>query len=571
MILFFAADKNSKRLLRKKGKIMKKVLLFVISTMVVALASCSKEQQPAEPAAMPFDLVNTPVGDVSFPVGCNAEAAPLVERGVALLHHMMYDEAKFVFGMADDRDPDCAMAYWGQAMTIIHPLWPDVPSASQLERGLEAVERSFALGGHSDRENAYLETTRAYFEGGEQLTERQRLANFASAWRGMSEAFPTDLEARAFYSLALRATADVQDKTLQIQKAAGALAESVLAEIPNHPGGHHYTIHAYDVPSLAEKALVAADHYGEITPRVPHATHMMTHIYTRLGQWEKAIEWNTISSDAAWELCIQSGEVNLHYTHALDYLAYAYLQIGADDEVGKLLQTAEQLQPPYGETNRHTSAYMFAALPVRYTLERRDWEAAAKLQPRMPSSFPWESAHDPYVAITHFARALAMSHLGRPDDATTDIEALRSLRDSVAPASAYWALQIEIQELAALAWQAFARGEVESGLETMQQSAALEASTDKDPVTPGEVLPAAELYGDMLLEAGRFEDALAAYETALQRAPLRFNSLYGAGKAAIGADDEVTARVYFAELLSISSSTAEPRARIKEVRAFMET
>lgn len=543
------------------------LLLFVC----MFLASCGNEQHLEETVALPFDLVKTPVGDVRFPVGCNAEAAPLVERGVALLHHMMYDEAKFVFGMADDRDPDCAMAYWGQAMTLISPLWPDVPSTAQFERGLQAVNRSLELGGNTDRESAYLETTRAYFDGGELLTERQRLARFKEAWKRLSDDNPDDLEAKAFYALALRATANSQDRTLRVQKMAGAIAESVLAEMPNHPGAHHYIIHSYDAPALAERALAAADHYGEITPRVPHATHMMTHIYTRLGQWDKAVAWNTISADAAWELCLEYGEVNLHYTHALDYLAYAYLQIGEDSKADQVLQTAEQLQPPYGETNRHASAYTFAALPARHALERRDWIAAAELKPRMPSTFPWEKAHDPYVAITHFARALAISNLGHPDDATADIEALQSLRISVAQTSPYWAVQIQIQELSALAWQAYARNESELAFELMQQSAELEASTDKHGITPGEVLPAAELYGDMLLDAGRFEEALTAYQTALQRAPRRFNSLYGAGKAALGAADEALAKAYFDELLSMAGSAEDARTRIEEVRTILET
>ena len=550
---------------------MKNYLLVPFWLVMLILVSCSKEQQPSTPAAMPFNLVTTPVGDVDFPVGCSAEASQLVERGVALLHHMMYDEARFVFGMADDRDPDCAMAYWGQAMSIIHPLWSDVPSESQFQRGQKAVERSLILGGHSDRENAYLETTRAYFESGELLSEGQRLAKFENEWEALRDAFPDDLEARAFYSLALISTADIQDKLLLAKKSAGQLAETVLAKNPNHPGAHHYIIHAYDSPQLAEKALLVADHYGEITPRVPHAAHMMTHIYTRLGQWEKAIEWNTISADAAWALCLQFGEINVHYTHALDYLAYAYLQKGEDQEVLRILETAEELQPPYSETNRNASAYAFAALPARYVLERRDWEAAARLQPRMPSSFPWEKAHDPYVAITHFARALAMSRLGHPDDATSDIEALRSLHASVELTDAYWAKQIEIQETSALAWQAYSRGDVESALELMQQAATLEASTDKDGITPGEVLPAAELFGEMLLEAGRYKEALAAYRSALKRAPRRLNSLYGAGKAAIGADDEAAARAYFEEFLSISSGAGESRRRINEIRAITKT
>jgi len=542
---------------------------LVILLALFALASCEKEQQSNEPTAMPFDLIRTPVGDVSFPVGCDEEAAPLIERGVALLHHMMYDEAKFVFGMADDRDPDCALAYWGQAMTLIHPLWPDVPTASQFQHGLTLVEKSLSLGGYSIREAAYLETTRAYFVGGESLSEMQRLAKFERAWKNLSAAHPDDLEARAFYSLALRATADSADMEFVTQKAAGLIAESVLAENPNHPGAHHYIIHAYDFPGLAEKALATADNYGEITPRVPHAAHMMTHIYTRLGQWDKAIQWNTISADTAWTMCLQSGEINLHYTHALDYLAYAYLQTGDDRAALKIVQDTQQLEPPYGVTNRSASAYAFAALPARFALERRDWASAAKLQPRTPSTFPWETTHDSFVAITHFARALAVSRLGRPDDATSDIKALEILRASVEPVSPYWAQQIEIQELAARAWQAYARGETELAADGMHRAVALEASTEKHAVTPGEVLPAAELYGDLLFELGRFEESLEAYRFALRRAPRRFNSLYGAGMAASAVGDRSAAETYFTELLSIVGDADNQRSQIEKVRAYL--
>lgn len=548
---------------------MKNISPIISIFTLFVLVSCSKEPPTEEPTALLFDLVKTPVGDVSFPVGCNAEAAPLVERGVALLHHMMYDEASFVFGMADDRDPDCALAYWGRAMTLIHPLWPDRPTALQLEQGLELVEKSLSLGGNTTREDAYLETTRAYYESAASLNEKQRLARFSDAWKSLSDAHPDDLEARAFYSLALRATADISDKEFLTQKTAGLIAESVLAENPNHPGAHHYIIHIYDFPGIAEKALAAADNYGEMTPRVPHATHMMTHIYTRLGQWEKAVEWNSVAAETAWAMCVESGEINLHYTHALDYLAYAYLQTGDDRAVKAILLDVDQLQPPYSETNRNATAYAFAAMPARYALERRDWESAAKLQPRSPNTFPWETAHDPYVAITHFTRALAMSRLGRPDDAVADIEALESLRTSVALYSPYWAKQIEIQIFTAQAWQAHARGEAEQALDKMTHAAALEASTGKDAVTPGEVLPAAELYGDLLFETGNFEAALEAYRSALQRAPRRYNSLYGAGKAASAAGDDSTAAIYFNELLLIAGNNEDQRSRTEEIRTLV--
>jgi tetratricopeptide (TPR) repeat protein len=547
---------------------MKKCSALIFTLTLLVVASCGNEQQlSSAPASSLFDLVETPVGDVHFPIGCNAEAAPLVERGVALLHHMMYDEASFVFGMADDRDPDCALAYWGQAMTLIHPLWVGEPSPSQFERGLGLVEKSLLLGGHSDREDAYIETTRAYFEEDKSASERERLQRFKNAWKSLSEDYPEDLEAQAFYSLALIATASSADKEFLTQKAAGRIAEGILAENPNHPGAHHYIIHAYDVPELANRALATANNYGKITPRVPHAAHMMTHIYTRLGQWEKAIEWNTISADTALALCLQNGEINVHYTHALDYLAYAYLQTGNDNAVLEIMRNAEQLQPPYSETNQHGSAYAFAALPARYALERRDWKSAAELKPRVPTTFPWAEDHDPYVAITYFARALAASRLGRPDDATADIESLESLRVSVA--NPYWAQQVEIQELAARAWQAHARSDTEQALEIMRQAAALEASTEKHAVTPGEVLPAAELLGDLLFETGHFEDALEAYRLALRRAPGRYNSLHGAGRSANAIGDSSTAVEYFNELLLVADNAENHREGIDEVRSFV--
>ena len=535
-------------------------------SVLTLLISCENEQQLPELVALPFNIIKTDVGQVNFPNSCNSEAAPLVERGVALLHHMMYAEAGFIFGLATKEDDSCALAYWGQAMVFIHPLWPDVPSAAQFEKGTNAVRKSLELKGKSERENLYLETTRSYYENTESLAEGQRLVGFEQAWKKLSESYPEDLEARAFYSLALRAIADPRDPELSIQKQAGAIAEDVLAKNPTHPGAHHYIIHAYDIPGYAELALATADNYGKIAGRVPHATHMMTHIYTRLGQWEKAIKWNKISADSAWELCLQSGEVNSHLTHGLDYLAYAYLQTGADEEVLKILLDTEQLELPYSEINQDASAYAFAAMPARYALERQDWVAAAALQPRMPSTFPWQKSHDSYVAITHFARALAMARLNHPEAAEEDIAALRALQLSVATTSPYWAQQIEIQEKTALAWQTYSRGNIELALDQMRQAAEMEASTDKHGITPGEVLPASELYGDMLTEAGRHEEALAAYQTSLARTPLRYNSLFGAGNAAHQVGDELAAKTYFGELLAIAGDAKSPRDSIQQAR-----
>ncbi len=516
-----------------------------------------------------FDLLTTPVGTVNFSNGCAGDAASMVERGVALMHHMMYEEADFVFTMAMNEDPDCALSYWGQAMAIVHPLWPDQPSESELERGLSLVKKSLELGGHDEREDAYLQTAAAYFVGGADMSEKERLKKSEIAWQAVSEQNPDDLEARAYYALLLIATADNEDPELIQQQRAGLMAEGILEENPDHPGAHHYVIHAYDFPSLAARAEDTADNYGLITPRVPHATHMMTHTYTRLGEWQKAIDWNRISADTALAICVATGEVNLHYTHALDYLAYAYLQKGDDEMVRRVLAEAEELKPPYSPINRVASAYAFSALPARYALERHDWAEAARLRPRVPNDFPWEESHEPYVAITHFARAIGHARSGNPELATGDIETLTEMRNRIQTYSDYWAKQVEIQRLAAYAWQLYMAGAIEMGLDSMKTAADLEATTEKNAVTPGEVLPAAELYGDMLHDAGMHGEALAAYRVALVRSPGRYNSLKGAGMAAAALGEEEVAREYYAILMKNAGDSGTERASLSQLRLIM--
>lgn len=551
----------------KKTRFIFTSLLGMMFTLL--LGSCAEQESPEVPGP-DFDLMTTPVGAVNFPNGCNVEAGPMVERGVALMHHMMYEEADFVFTMAMNADKECALSYWGQAMAMVHPLWPDRTSEAQLTQGRDLVERAMELGGHDARENAYIDTAKAYFVGGHTIDERERLLKSEAAWKVLSTAYPDDLEARAYYALSMIATSNNEDPELIQQQQAGKIAESILVENPDHPGAHHYVIHAYDFPTLAAQAEKTADNYGLITPRVPHATHMMTHTYTRLGEWQKAIDWNRISAETALALCIATGEVNLHYTHALDYLAYAHLQKGQDNLVAQVLSDADELKPPYSPVNRIASAYAFSALPARYALERRDWESAASLMPRSPSDFPWVKEHDPYVAITHFARAIGFARGGQPDAATEDIMALEQMRNEIATYSDYWAKQVEIQRLSSLAWQQFAAGDRDSGIATMKSAADLEATTEKNAVTPGEVLPAVELYGDMLLEMGRAEEALKAYRTALIRSPGRYNSLLGAGTAAMNMGDNATARQYFYTLLENTSEAGELRASLVEARVLIK-
>lgn len=504
---------------------------------------------------------------VQFPVKCTSEASGAIEEGVYQLHHMMYVNARTLFRKAATADPDCALALWGEAMTYIHPLWPDRPSSEILSTGATLTGQALAIGGHNAREDGYISTTHSYFHDADKHTEQERLINFEAAWKRLHESDPNDQEAKAFYALAQIATADPGDKSHTKRVKAGRLAEEVLEAVPNHPGAQHYIIHAYDVPGLAERALPVARQYGVVAPEVPHALHMMSHIFTRLGLWDESIEWNQRSAVAAWKVSEDQGAISLHYLHALDYLVYAHLQRGEDDQAREVVQSMASLKAPFGKVNRVAHAYAFAASPTRYTLERKDWKGAAALGLRVPQEFPWESAHAPYIALAHFGRGLGLAHEGRLDEAKAEVEALRSIEAQTEARSSYWATQVRIQRQAVDAWIHFLEGDRPEGLRQMKEAAALEATTEKSPVTPGEVLPAAELLGDMLMDLERYEEAITSYRTVLVRSPRRLNSLYGIGRALELMGDQQSARAYYAEVTAMTSA-ASTRPVVVHARTF---
>lgn len=536
----------------------------------LALSACDERSDPVQQtreATIGPELFEAYIGEVHFPVSCSQESAQAAERGLALLHHMMYEEARLMFGLAANLDSSCAMAYWGQAMTWVHPLWPDRPSQEELEMGRELIARALATEPPTDRELAYIHAARAYFEPQPDDTEADRLARFDRAWAAVADQHPEDPEARALAALAHIATASFEDKSFAAQQRAATMVQSVLQELPDHPGGHHYYIHALDNPAHAKSALRIADRYGALTPVVPHATHMMTHIYTRLGEWQKSIEWNRKSADAAWELCTTTGEISSHYAHALDYLVYAYLQLGADAEALAAATEATAVSGPYSALNLVATAYALSAIPARYALERRDWASAAALTPRQPADFPWGPEHAPYEAITYFARALGHAQLGDTHAARVAIVELHRLAAELRNVDLYWAKQVEIQSHAAAAWVAQAEGEHAYALTQMRRAVALEASTEKNPVTPGEVLPARELLGDLYQAQGQPQAALAAYRASLERSPRRLNSVLGAMRAAQAAGLREDAEQYRATLQAL----VDPRATRPDLRAITQS
>jgi tetratricopeptide (TPR) repeat protein len=519
----------------------------------------------AEASKSQIDTYGDQLGTVQFPMSCSDAAKPLVKRGVALLHHMTYDGAKAAFTAATQTDPDCTMGYWGQAMTYIHPLWSDAPSKDDFERGQALVGEARTRGLKTDRENAYIAAVGAYYEQGWNKIETANLKSFERGWEKVYRRFPQDIEAACFYALAHMATASPDDKTFTKQKQAGAIAEKVLAQVSDHPGAHHYVIHAYDYPPLASKALNAAHSYGKIAPDIPHALHMPTHIFTRVGLWQESIIMNKRSAAAA--LKHPAGrEVSLHYPHALDYLVYAYLQ-QADDH--KARQVMDHLFNKDGSYQTHIAAsYSFTAIPARFALERQQWSEAAVLEPGLPNNYPIEK-FPAMEAITYFAKALGAARSDNLKVAKHALEILTALQDRAEKTSVYWAKQIEIQRLSAMAWIVYQEGMEIEALKIMQKAAELESSTEKHPVTPGEILPARELLADMLFDMGRYRAAQTEYESALERSPNRFNSLYGAGLAAELGGSKNEAAFYYKKILEITANVKTDRERLKHVKFYL--
>ena len=543
-------------------------LFLVLSALLIAtvLSQNTKlSSSKAEASGIQKDTYGDQLGTVEFPMSCSDAAKLQVERGVALLHHMTYNGARAAFAVATQTDPDCAMGYLGQAMTYIHPLWSDAPGKEDFETGQALVSKAKTRGQKTDRENAYIAAVGAYYEQGRNKDETANLQSFEAGWEKVYRRFPDDVEAACFYALAHMANANPADKTYTKQKKAGAIAEKVLAQVPDHPGAHHYVIHAYDYPPLAPKALNVARSYGQIAPDIPHALHMPTHIFTRVGLWQESIIMNKRSATAALKHPAGS-EVSLHYPHALDYLVYAYLQM-ADDH--KARQVMEDLLNADGSFQTHIAAsYSFTAIPARFALERQRWSEAAVLEPRLPNNYPIEK-FPAMEAITYFARALGAARSDNLKVAKQALEKLTVLHNKAEKTSGYWAKQIEIQRLSVTAWIVYQEGRKNEALNIMQKAAELESSTEKHPVTPGEILPARELFADMLLDMGRYREAQTEYETALKRSPNRFNSLYGAGLAAELGNNKSRAVLYYKKIVEITETVETDREQLKHAKLYL--
>ena len=528
-------------------------------TIVLSILSCTPKSENAGFAAKTGITV---CGTVQFSDGCGQETDSLISYGLALVHHMTYDEAQKVFDKVIATAPECFWGHWGKALTLIHPVWPDEPGEAGMKQGWELIQKASQLSSNQ-KETVYGQALESYYENGLEKTERERLMSFEKGWETALEMFPDDLEIKSFYALLLISTADPQDKTYPNLIKAGKLAEEVLQVIPDHPGGFHYTIHAYDYPELADKALSAANNYSDIAPEVPHALHMPTHIFTRLGMWEESIDWNLRSAKAASKQRV-GGNVSLHYFHAVDYIVYAHLQRLEDLKASQIIGEFKNAEAPYQEHS--TTAYTMASVEARYALERQEWEKAASLEARQPNGINWDKFPE-FEALTHFAVGLGAARSGLTKKSENAAKKLEELKQKVS--NPYWAQQVEIQKNAVKGWLAYANGNKKEALEWMTMAAQQENATNKHAITPGELLPASELLGDMLLELNKPAEALVQYEIALKRSPLRFNSLYGAAHAAELSGNQEAAKTYYEKLIEVSADAEVTLPRREKAMSYL--
>jgi hypothetical protein len=505
------------------------------------------------------------LGTVHLSTSCNAAVAQDFDRGIALLHSFWYSAAIETFTGVLKNDPSCAMAHWGIAMSWWGNPFNSFRSPQALQNGLAAIESGKAAAAKTERERGYITAVESLFKDASTIPLRARTLEYERQMAALSTKFADDSEAAIFYALALGQTALPTDKTYANQLKAAAILEKEFAKQPDHPGLAHYIIHSFDVPALAPRALDAARRYAKIAPAAPHALHMPSHTFTRVGAWQDSIETNIASAAAARRDNAPAEEL-----HALDYQVYAYLQTAQDaaakksvDEIAAIgsriqMNTAGGAAPP------SAGYYALAAMPARYTLERNAWKEAAALTPR-------ETAFAYADAITHFARALGAARSGNPTGAAQDVAKLVTLGDALKKENdTYWGGQVDIQRRIASAWIALAEGRQTEALTMLREAADMEDLTDKNAVSPGPIKPARELLGEMLLELRRPAEALKEFEATMAKEPNRFRGVYGAARAAEGASERQKARTYSAKLIEISQRADRPsRPELQEAQALL--
>jgi hypothetical protein len=532
--------------------------ILLCCVLVPAAALAQHEQHGGSP-----DQIGA--AHVKFETSCAPAVRDDFNQGVALLHSFWFPEATAAFTDILKRDPSCAIAHWGIALATWGNPFAGIKNPKTVEQTRLAIERAASAGSPTPRERALIEAVRQLATDATPGTHPARITAYEAAMAKLVADHPADNELKMFYALAINQTAPANDKTYTKQLQAAAILEPLFAKMPEHPGLAHYIIHAYDTPPLAPKALDAARRYASLAPAVPHALHMPSHTFTRVGYWKESIETNRRSADAAHKAGGPAGAGE--ELHALDYQIYAYLQLAQDKAAKTALDRAMSVvggADGIAAGAAGAGAYALAVMPARYALERGAWADAAALTAR-PANTPYTEA------ITHFARAIGAARSGQPAAATADIARLAELRDKLqSMQDAYWTEQVDIQRRVALAWQSFAQGQQDEALAQMKAAADAEDATDKSAISPGPLAPARELYGYMLLDAGKPAEALAAFEATMKKEPNRFRGAYGAARSAELAGDKAKATIYYKQLLEIAKDGDGDRAEIKQARTYSQ-
>ncbi len=503
------------------------------------------------------------IGDVDFETSCNEEAQQNFEVGLGLLHHMWYARAEDAFDEVVDADPECAMGYWGIAMTQYTPLWYP-PEDDAVETGQQAVEQARDLEA-DEREEAFIEAIGAFFDDydGDQFSEHE--AAFYDGWQQAHERDEDDIEAKSFYALAILATAPVITEEYEEQRRAGQMMEEVLEEQPRHPAGHHYLIHAYDFPPLAEDAEEVARDYADIAPAVPHALHMPAHIFVRLGEWDDVIEWDTRAAEVAEEQQV-NGQTAMDFYHSLDYVVYAYLQQGLDDDAE---ETAEWFAGVEEPQEILAVAYPAVAIPARIAVEQRDWEQAAELEPLHADDIPLERW--PVVELVKYTvQTTGAAFSDDVEAAQQHFERVDELNDEVAEENdPHWAPHAQAYRDFAQAIVDFGEGHTDVAVEKLEEVADFQDSFDKHPTMPGRIIEAREYLGMMLYIDGQYARALDNYEAALEMTPNRYHLYYGAAISAREDGQTELAAEYFNDLVELADPNEVDRPEVQEAEEFL--
>jgi tetratricopeptide (TPR) repeat protein len=494
------------------------------------------------------------LGKVHFPNSCDPKVQEQFERGVAMLHSFWYSAGEKTFRDVLAKDPSCAIATWGIAMLLMsNPLAGAGSSPKGAAEAQAMIEQGRKIGAKTQRERDYIEAVAAYYENWANRFEADRQRSRAKAFEALAARYPEDDEAQIFYALYLAATQSQADQTYAAYLKAASILEKQFEKYPDHPGVAHYLIHSYDAPPIAKQGLPAARRYASIAPAAPHALHMPSHIFTRVGEWADSAATNERSAETAKKSNDRDEQL-----HAMDYMVYAFLQLGRDDDARLVVEQAAGVSG----FNRNSGHYAFAAIPARYAVERGDWTGAMKLQ-AIPSNFHYTEA------LTLFARALGAARNGDPKGAAQEVQQLARLRDTLKAAkNEYWATEVEVSRLTASAWIALAEGKKEDALRLMRSAADIEDKNEKHIVTPGRILPARELLGQMLLELKRPAEALKEFELSQTREPNRFHGFAGAAEAAAQSGDSAKAKQYYGRLIELVGD-GNQRAEVLRAKTFL--